>query len=405
MRWQDFDSIYEALGLDQENAAKFAPGWQASQQTYPGDIPFFLCDAFVDEVVELSGLESEALNIFRAGAAAAAASELQCRFAWHCHWRLNLAGPEEGYLPSILQAGDKKSESWNYVAFMLATLAALPKVKKYYVNRNIPLDYLRQSMRDLKIWTDTAFERYGKLVCMNQEWLYNHMLPNLFTLGRLQFQFGKWQEPIMVYQHKQSKELCFFAKGNQEVSAQGYLSGNKNEKAAFISSFRAEKKEVCGNLVNAQGRVERSMRSINLQDWEEALQIGQPVLYLHIPGGAPLRKEDCLESIKTAYEFFPKYFPEFDYKAIISSSWLFDYSLSEFMPASNIAAFQSLFHLFPKAGATDWQTRERVFADPDLPMEKVPQKSSLQKIVKQHILAGGFWHSGGAFLMAKELVK
>ncbi|MDD3695171.1 MAG: acyltransferase domain-containing protein [Lentisphaeria bacterium] len=405
MQWQNFDLFYETLGLDSEGAAKFAPGWSASQQTYPGGVPFFLREAFVDEIVKLSGLESEALALFRAGAAEAASEEIQCRFAWHCHWRLNLAGPEEGHFPYILRDTGKKGERWNYAAFTLATLAALPKVKKYYASRGIPLHFLQQSMRDLKVWTDTAFERAGKRQCMNQAWLHNHMQPNLFTLGRLQFQFGAWQEPVMVYQHKQSGELCFFAKGNLEVSKEGYLFANQGEKAAFLSSFRAEKHQVSGNRINALGRLEEEIFSISTRDWQAALEIGQPVLFMHIPAGAPLSKAACLESIKTAYDFFPRYFPEFAYKAIVSSSWLFDYSLSEYMPGSNIAAFQSLFHLFPKAGANDWQTRERVFANPELPLNQVPQASSLQKIVKQHMLAGGFWHSGGAFLLANEIKK
>ena len=113
------------------------------------------------------------------------------------------------------------------------------------------------------------------------------------------------------------------------------------------------------------------------------------MIHVHIPAIAPLTYEECKAGIEQAREFFPKYFPEFNFQGFITTSWLFDPTLQDFLPpSSNIVKFQSLFHLYPKIGANAWQIRERVFGNPDLPLDQVPQKTSLQRIVREKILAG-----------------
>ena len=98
-------------------------------------------------------------------------------------------------------------------------------------------------------------------------------------------------------------------------------------------------------------------------------------------------------------DFFPRYCPEFRFKGFACGSWLLDPTLQDFLPkTSNIVRFQSLFNLYPSPDGNDWQTRERVFGDPDLPLDKVPLKTSLQRIVHDQILNGHRFRSGNMFL-------
>ena len=90
---------------------------------------------------------------------------------------------------------------------------------------------------------------------------------------------------------------------------------------------------------------------------------------------------------------------EFHFKGFACGSWLLDPTLQDFLPkTSNIVRFQSLFNLYPSPDGNDWQTRERVFGDPDLPLDKVPLKTSLQRIVHDQILNGHRFRSGNMFL-------
>ncbi len=69
-----------------------------------------------------------------------------------------------------------------------------------------------------------------------------------------------------------------------------------------------------------------------------------PCLDIHIPAGEPLSREACLASLRMAREFFPAYFPEFDFKCFVCHSWLLDDTLRSFLGEdSNIIRFQKLF--------------------------------------------------------------
>ncbi|HQC53822.1 MAG TPA: hypothetical protein PLE92_11850, partial [Lentisphaeria bacterium] len=85
------------LGLPAALAAKWAVGREASAACFPEDGVFFLQEGFVKEIVALSGLCPEAQPAFFAAAAQIRSTPELLAFAWHCHWRLNLAAIEDGY--------------------------------------------------------------------------------------------------------------------------------------------------------------------------------------------------------------------------------------------------------------------------------------------------------------------
>ncbi len=402
MIFHDFFSLVEPLGIDSGGREKWHGGWAQSQESCPDHGLYFLQENFINELAELSGLQEQALIALQQAARQIRDSEMLSRFAWHCHWRLNLAAPEDGFFPFILPEPGMAIPGGNRHLFTLATLAPLPRLKKYYSVRGIPRQVLCDTLHDLQVWTESGFQKTGQRVCLNNNWLHNHMIPNLFALGRLQFQFGQWGDQIKVYKQRNASQLCFFPGGNQAVSADGFRHGNPGEKTAFFTVFREENDQITGNPANTSGTLERNPACVELKEWERYIEAGDAVLHLHIPAGAPLRKEDCEASLQQAWEFFPKYFPEFKYKAVCCTSWLLDPTLSGYLSESNIAAFQRLFHLFPVPEANGWQTMQRVFGDPDIEISKAPQKTTLQKIVKEHLLQGRFWHSGGAFLLPGE---
>lgn len=402
MNFHDFFALVEPLGIDSAGRERWHGGWGQSQESFPGQGVYFLQEDFVNELAELSGLQEDGLIALQQGARQIRESEMLSRFAWHCHWRLNLAAPEDGFFPSILPEPGMAIPGGNRHLFTLATLAPLPRLKKYYSVRGISRQVLCETLHDLQVWTEAGFQKTGQWVCLNNNWLHNHMIPNLFALGRLEFQFGQWHHSIQVYKKRQGDQLCFIPGGNQAVSADGFRLGNPGEQSAFMTVFHEENGQVTGNPANIAGTLERQPVCLDLKDWELYIKFGEPVLHLHIPAGAPLRKEDCQASLQRAWTFFPKYFPEFKFKAVCCTSWLLDPTLSGYLPASNLAAFQSLFHLYPIAEASGWQTMQRVFGDPDIEISKAPQKTTLQKIVKEHLMKGRFWHSGGAFLLPGE---
>ncbi len=116
---------------------------------------------------------------------------------------------------------------------------------------------------------------------------------------------------------------------------------------------------------------------------------GERVIYVHIPQGERLDREKCLESFRTAEEFFKRYFPEYKYKWYFCESWLLYEGNKEFMTKdSNILAFASIFdHCY--SVKVDVQTIERVFGKRRLIKKHYPEKTSLQRSLKKYMLSGG----------------
>jgi len=399
MNFQDFAECRAALAIDARGSELWSPGWQQSQEVYPGPELPFVQEAFIDQIIRWSGLAKPAAQALQEGARQIRADEWLTRFTWHCHWRLNLATDADGVLPPLLTREKVAMPAGNCHVFTLATLAPLPRLQKYYSVRGIPESVLADGLQDLRVWTDDGREKNGVWGCFNNTWLHNFIIPNIFRLGRLEFQFGQWYSPILVYKKRAGRALQFISRGNIPVSAAGFRGGNDGEDTAFTTIFREEGGFITGHPALPNGTLSTTPITLSLQEWEQYLHFADPVINMHIPAGPSLHKDVCAESIQNAWEFFPKYFPEFKFKALVCSSWLFDPALAEYLPNANIADFQSLFQLYPFPKANGWQTCQRVFGDPDLELDKVPQKTTLQKIVKKHLLEGKFWHTGGAFLL------
>lgn len=116
---------------------------------------------------------------------------------------------------------------------------------------------------------------------------------------------------------------------------------------------------------------------------------GEKLIYVHIPQGEKLIKEDCINAFKTANRFFEKYFPDYNYRYYFSESWLLYDNNKEFMSSdSNILAFSTLFtHCY--SVKIDKQAIERIFGKRQLMKKNYPEKTSLQKSSKKYMLNGG----------------
>lgn len=92
------------------------------------------------------------------------------------------------------------------------------------------------------------------------------------------------------------------------------------------------------------GRLQFCMAEAHGDIPAQGLRKGDPVLEVHIPFGPKLTMEEVERSFAMAKEFFPKYFPDFDYKCFTCHSWMLDEKLKDYLPQeSNILKFADLF--------------------------------------------------------------
>lgn len=138
------------------------------------------------------------------------------------------------------------------------------------------------------------------------------------------------------------------------------------------------------------GRLQFCMGQAGCDIPGRSVKAGDSVLEIHIPEGAPLSREACLQSVETAKGFFKEYFPEFEYKCFTCHSWLLDASLEKFLkPESNILQFGRMFEAvrIEKSDAIlryifSWDTTRNS-------LERAVPYNSFTEAVKQHAMRGG----------------
>jgi hypothetical protein len=213
---------------------------------------------------------------------------------------------------------------------------ALPYVRAYHRERGVPAEVSRRTLADLGRNMAVHRRRRGTGGLLVPWWIRLHFRGEIYQLGRLQFQRARLGERI-----------------GRAVAAAGLPPGP-----------------------------------------------GDPCLAVHIPDfHGPLTPEACEDSLTRAREFFPRHFPEETCTVATCHSWLLDPQLGEYLPEdSNIIRFQRRFRLAPQvAEADDIAPVGFVFGDPDLPVDALPRRTSLERVIGDHLRAGRHWYGGSGW--------
>jgi len=128
---------------------------------------------------------------------------------------------------------------------------------------------------------------------------------------------------------------------------------------------------------------------------------GDLALNVHIPAaGGSLVPIAVDASLASARSFFRKRFPGERYAGFLCHSWLLDPQLGAYLPQDgNLVSFQRRFRLGPaRLDDGDVSVRRFVFGDTTTPWHKLPQRTTLQKVVVRHLAAGGHWQVRGGWI-------
>jgi hypothetical protein len=219
--------------------------------------------------------------------------------------------------------------------FVYVYLATLPHLREYHRQRGIPEDVTRLTLIDLGRNLALQRHHHGVGGFSSSYWLNWHFRGTLYQLGRLQFE-----------------------------------------------------------RVSLGGRTGRSLTEAG-----QPYGPGDPALAVHIPEFyGPLSPSACEASFAWAREFFPRHFPEVPYPLAICHSWLLDEQLAEYLPAgSNIVRFQRRFRQAYPPDVNDEDIQKFVFGRP-APPEQLPRRTTLERAIADHLLAGRHWHIGHGWL-------
>jgi hypothetical protein len=131
-------------------------------------------------------------------------------------------------------------------------------------------------------------------------------------------------------------------------------------------------------------------------------EAGEPTLDVHIPDYlGPFTPELCDESFAMARSFFADHFPEHPALVATCFSWLLDRELpNRLAPTSNIVRFQERFTIAHREGPpADASAFDFVFKAPLDAIDDVPQETSVQRAVVEHIKDGGHFYGGAGWCL------
>ncbi|MET7943263.1 acyltransferase domain-containing protein [Streptomyces sp. NPDC005302] len=215
-------------------------------------------------------------------------------------------------------------------------VAALPYVRAHHQERGIPEDVSRRTLADLGRHVSVHHRRAGGPGLLFPWWIALHFHGELFQLGRLQLQ-----------------RAVLGQRTGRAVAAAGLGAGP-----------------------------------------------GDPCLSLHITDfRGPLSPAACDRSLALARAFFARHYPDERHEIAYCHSWLLDPQLKRYLAAdSNIIRFQDRFAVeSEETGPDDGVPVGFVFGDPDLPVDGLPRRSSVERAVGDHLRAGGHWYGGSGW--------
>ncbi|ADL51191.1 acyltransferase domain-containing protein [Clostridium cellulovorans] len=124
-------------------------------------------------------------------------------------------------------------------------------------------------------------------------------------------------------------------------------------------------------------------------EYEMKYEGNVPQIHIHIPSDAIIKKDNLCASYCGLKKFLNNYFPEYINAELYCDSWLLAPALKELLPSdSNILYFQNSFEVISvdeqSNAFLDW-----IYLRNDIPYDKLPESTYLQRKVKIYLLEGG----------------
>ena len=401
-----------ALHLPSSAGDLWRDAWPASEASFnPGKL-FFLSPEFVTETCHKLGMSAEVRDALLGGLQVFDQTPILKRLAWHYH-SLLLQMPGGGLRPGKWPKIPRELGAPATLFYAYILLSGIPSLMQLHRDRGIPESITVDTLGDIEIWIKEYRTRYGMLGLEEFGWLINHLSGRLYKLGRLQFNFEFWDYDFHVFRHRQTRRVVMLTGADHEFRTDGQFSdadGNTEKSQDWLSVFHEPHPALMrGNPVAATGQALPDCVELSLAEWEPIFRQGDPAIGVHIPAIGPMSHAACGEAFRQARLFFQKHFPERPWRAFTCNSWILDPQFEGRLPeTANVLRFLKEWLLFPVPEATAEQHYERIFGwqFKELSPQDIataPQATSIQRILVEHIKAGGRWRMGGGVIFPEDL--
>jgi hypothetical protein len=192
--------------------------------------------------------------------------------------------------------------------------------------------------------------------------------------------------------HRRTGEIVAVFGEEQTFHRSGLVLGSagaEDEDGAFTALFEETEDAYIGNPVRNY-RTLRERERFPKTDWELVLKPLDRVLGTHIFFDADLSPEQIDRALSEAKRMGEQYYPECGFQGIFCSSWMMNPLIGEVLgKQSKIDGFASRFARYHKKSLACLY-RSFVYPGNYATNEDLPEKTTLQRAFKQHLLAGGY---------------
>ena len=235
-------------------------------------------------------------------------------------------------------------------------------------------------------------------------WLSEYVRANVFRLGRLTFKSGKMGQPFRAFRHRQTGEVRVLCEGAGRYRQDGLSDGTNDvfDPNPWTPVLEISENAITGHRTSGEASVLLDQITMPTTEWEQVMAQGDEAVEVHVAGGSRLLPEECADAYRQALEFFPKHYPNANFKGFTIWSWLLDPNLAAILPPeSNIVRFQRDFHQLPVC-ANEAQAYDLVFGDSKVDPTKFHCRTKLQEAIADYVRSGGRLRSAGGIITWDE---
>lgn len=282
-------------------------------------------------------------------------------------------------------------------------LAHTEKACESLRKRGIDDNIIKQTYKYVDSAIDESSARMH-FFCMNEvyfTWGLIFVFEEMLRIERFEFEIeANFVHPVRVFENE-SGERVIFADG-VKIHREGYIlgaAGYKDEDGAFEGELLETDEFFEGYAVNGKTHLfENKLTRLYKKDWKTILKKGDAAIGIHIPAALPLNDEVCVHSFDVARKVLKSAYPEYDFKAFETSTWLLAPELTYLLkPQSNILAFQKYFTIYPYSNSYAKAVFSFVYGmnvngDIDVDYDKLSEDTSLMRSIKKQYQDGKYVH-------------
>ncbi len=322
---------------------------------------------------------------------------------WHLHHCIFLYdAPVDRWPERIPCLGDDSG-----LLFMLCVLAMIPAVQEIHAAMKIPPAISRDTCLQIRAFNEAYKVRYdglpgtpvGKLA-----WLRQHPRGEIFRLGRFEFKLIPQRAQVQCWRHDETGETLLFMPPDVLFDDAGFVVPADSGQACWQSTLVEDDSTICGTVASPLGMAVNPVTTIEKSAWRRVLGPEDYVLDLHIPEGGGMTPAVVGESLRAAFKFFDKCFPDVRPLAVQCHSWIFNTQLETRLADSNLASFMREVYLFPVMSSGDDGLLFIFCRDYDDWMQ-APRETRLQRALLDLYCGGTPLRCGGMVFLREDLAR